>query len=159
MPIHYLPTAEVPDADYPFYMTTIRLHFHYGCGSMTRKSPLLERETPKGVLFMNPRDVANQGLFNHAPVGIRSRRGYLETRVISTDQVPPGLVSMPYHFNDTPSNQLTNDAQDPVTRMPELKACAVRIEPLPVDAEPRPIQVLRNADYEPAVEGAAGGEH
>ena len=159
MPIHHLPTAEVPDADYPFYMTTIRLHFHYGCGSMTRKSPLLERETPKGILFMNPRDVANQGLFNHAPVGIRSRRGYLETRVISTDQVPPGLVSMPYHFNDTPSNQLTNDAQDPVTRMPELKACAVRIEPLAFDAQPRPIQVLRNADYEPAVEGAAGGEH
>ncbi|WED20695.1 formate dehydrogenase subunit alpha [Vibrio sp. JC009] len=145
MPVHHLPTAEQPDGEYPYYLTTIRLHFHYGCGSMTRKSPLLERESPKGLLFMNPRDANNQGLFNHAPVGVRSRRGYLETRVIVTDQVPPGLVSIPYHFNDVPSNQLTNDAQDPVTRMPELKACAVRVEPLARDAEPRSIDVLKKS--------------
>lgn len=143
MPLHHLPTAEQPNSEYPYYLTTIRLHFHYGCGSMTRKSPLLERENPKGLLFMNPRDANNQQLFNHAPVGVRSRRGYLETRVIVTDQVPPGLVSIPYHFYDTPSNQLTNDAQDPITRMPELKACAVRVEPLARDAEPRSIHILR----------------
>ena len=40
-----MPVAELPDAEYPFAFTTQRLHFHYGCGSMTRKSPLLERET------------------------------------------------------------------------------------------------------------------
>lgn len=143
IPVHNLPTAELPDSEYPYYLTTIRLHFHYGCGSMTRKSPLLERESPKGLLFMNPRDANNQQLFNHAPVGVRSRRGYIETRVIVTDQVPPGLLSIPYHFFDTPSNQLTNDAQDPVTRMPELKACAVRVEPLPRDTEPKSIHTLR----------------
>ncbi|GAA4650371.1 formate dehydrogenase subunit alpha [Kistimonas scapharcae] len=143
MPLHYLPPAENPDAEYPYFLTTIRLHFHYGCGSMTRKSPLLERETPMGLLFMSPQDAANQGLFNNAPVGVRSRRGYVETRVVITDQLPPGLVSMPYHFDDTPSNQLTNDAQDPVTRMPELKACAVRVEPLDPAERPKPIQVLR----------------
>lgn len=145
MPVHYMPTAEQPDSQFPYYLTTIRLHFHYGCGSMTRKSPLLERESPKGLLFMNPRDASNQKLFNHAPVGVRSRRGYLETRVIVTDQVPPGLVSIPYHFFDVPSNQLTNDAQDPVTRIPELKACAVRVEPLPLSKEPRNIHALRQA--------------
>ncbi len=154
MPLHYLPPAENPDAEYPYYLTTIRLHFHYGCGSMTRKSPLLERETPKGVLFMNPQDAEKQGLFNHAPVGVRSRRGYVETRVIITDQLPPGLVSMPYHFDDTPSNQLTNDAQDPITRMPELKACAVKVEPLKPSDRPRPIQVLRELSSSDSVEGA-----
>ncbi|OQX39121.1 MAG: formate dehydrogenase subunit alpha [Oceanospirillales bacterium LUC14_002_19_P2] len=143
MPLHYLPPAENPDAEYPYFLTTIRLHFHYGCGSMTRKSPLLERETPMGLLFMSPQNAANQGLFNNAPVGVRSRRGYVETRVVITDQLPPGLVSMPYHFDDTPSNQLTNDAQDPVTRMQELKACAVRVEPLDPAERPKPIQVLR----------------
>ena len=154
MPVHYLPPEENPDDDYPFYLTTIRLHFHYGCGSMTRKSPILERESPEGLLFMNPRDGANNGLYNSAPVGVRSRRGYLETRVHLTDQVPPGLVSLPYHFKDTPSNQLTNDVQDPTTGMPELKACAVRIEPLDRSMQPRPIQILRDENYEPAVEEA-----
>ena len=121
IPLHHLPPVETPDAEYPYYLTTIRLHFHYGCGSMTRKSPILERETPSGLLFMHPQDARNQGLFNNAPVGVHSRRGYLETRVQFSDQMPQGLVSMPYHFDDIPSNQLTNDAQDPVTRMPELK--------------------------------------
>ncbi len=143
IPLHHQSPAENPDAEYPYFLTTIRLHFHYGCGSMTRKSPILERETPSGLLFMNPQDAKNQGLFNNAPVGVRSRRGYIETRVVFSDQLPPGLVSMPYHFDDIPSNQLTNDAQDPVTRMPELKACAVRIEPLSPTARPRPIKELR----------------
>ena len=44
---------------------------------------------------------------------------------------------MPYHFKEAPSNQLTNDAQDPLTKMPELKACAVRIEALPAEVAPR----------------------
>ncbi len=112
-------------------LTTNRLHFHYGCGSMTRKSPLLERETPAGVLFINPVDAKALQLQRFAPIGVRSRRGYLETRAMITDDVPPGLVSMPYHFKEAPSNQLTNTAQDPLTKMPELKACAVSVFPLP----------------------------
>jgi formate dehydrogenase major subunit len=43
---------------------------------------------------------------------------------------------MPYHFKEAPSNQLTNTAQDPITKMPELKACAVAVEPLAVDHQP-----------------------
>ncbi|MEI8597110.1 hypothetical protein P4S64_03750 [Vibrio sp. M60_M31a] len=43
---------------------------------------------------------------------------------------------MPYHFKEAPSNQLTNTAQDPVTKMPELKACAVEVELLPVGHKP-----------------------
>ncbi|PVZ65495.1 formate dehydrogenase subunit alpha [Pelagibaculum spongiae] len=155
IPLNWLPPAENPDADFPFYLTTIRLHFHYGCGSMTRKSPILERETPKGVLFMNLQDGANMGLYNHAPVSVSSRRGYLETRVVLIEELPQGLVSMPYHFNDTPSNQLTNDVQDPITKMPELKACAVKVTALPAGVEPRSIQVIKLENL--AAEEAASG--
>lgn len=136
LPVSQSEPDECPDAEYPFCFTTQRLHFHYGCGSMTRKSPLLERETPAGLLFMNPADAARLGLGAHQGVLVRSRRGRLETRVELTDDLPPGLVSMPYHFREAPCNRLTNDAQDPLSGMPELKACAVAVQALPAGRAP-----------------------
>ncbi len=133
---------EPPDGEYPLTLTTNRLHFHYGCGSMTRKSPLLERETPAGILFINPQDAADLTIDHLAAVGVKSRRGYLETRAMVSEDVPPGLVSMPYHFREAPSNQLTNNAMDPLTKMPELKACAVRVAPLPPGRQPRQIDTI-----------------
>jgi formate dehydrogenase major subunit len=134
---------EMPDKDYPLQLTTNRLHFHYGCGSMTRNSPLLERETPVGILFINPVDANNLEIHHQDSVSVKSRRGYLETRAMLTQDVPVGLVSMPYHFKEAPSNQLTNTAQDPVTKMPELKACAVIVKALGEGKVPKTIAQLQ----------------
>ena len=60
---------------------------------------------------------------------VRSRRGEVTTRAVVSDDVPPGMVAMPYHFSEAPANLLTNDALDPISRMPELKVCAVAVEP------------------------------
>lgn len=136
IPISHAGPAELPDENYPFWFTTNRLHFHYGCGSMTRKSPLLEREIPDGLVFMNPADAGQLGLRDRSPVRIVSRRGAVETRAILTDDLPPGTLTMPYHFREAPSNLVTNTAQDPVTKMPELKVCAVRVEVLPAGHVP-----------------------
>lgn len=137
LPVSQVPLDEVPDAEYPFAFTTHRLHFHYGGGAMTRQSPLLERETPLALLFMHPADGVALGLNERQAVRVRSRRGRLETRVHLTDDVPPGTLAMPYHFREAPCNQLTNPAQDPISRMPELKACAVAVEPLTPGVTPR----------------------
>lgn len=142
MPVHFTEIDEPADEQFPLLLTTNRLHFHYGCGSMTRKSPLLEREIPAGVLFINPEDAKALQLQRYSPIGVRSRRGYIETRAMITNDVPPGLVSMPYHFKEAPSNQLTNTAQDPITKMPELKACAVSVFPLPPGQVPKDVQHL-----------------
>ena len=136
LPVSQVAPDECPDAEYPFAFTTHRLHFHYGGGSMTRKSPLLERETPAALLFMHPDDGAGLGLRDQQAVRVRSRRGALETRVRLTDDVPPGTLAMPYHFREAPCNRLTNGAQDPLSHMPELKACAVAVEALPAGAHP-----------------------
>jgi len=135
IPVSHADPAEMPDEEYPLFFTTTRLHFHYGCGSMTRKSPLLERETPNGILFINPSDAQALGIKPQTKVRINSRRGQVETRAVVTDEVPPGTVAMPYHFKEAPSNQLTNNAQDPITKMPELKACAVQVTNL--ESEPK----------------------
>jgi formate dehydrogenase major subunit len=130
LPVRDTPPAERPDAEYPLQLTTARLHFQYGSGSMTRRAPLLERENPRGVLWINPVDAAARGIGAGAPVRIRSRRGEVTTRAVVSDEVPPGMVSMPYHFAEAPSNRLTNDHDlDPLSHMPELKVCAVAVEP------------------------------
>ena len=143
LPVNYVAVDESADNDFPLQLTTNRLHFHYGCGSMTRKSPLLEREIPPGILFINPQDARRYHIKQMAAVGIKSRRGYVETRAMITEDLPEGLVSMPYHFKEAPSNQLTNTAQDPVTKMPELKACAVSVFPLQPPREPKSVSQLQ----------------
>jgi formate dehydrogenase major subunit len=148
IPVEQTPTAESPDRQYPFWLTTNRLHYHYGCGSMTRQSPLLERETPDGLLFIHPQDARDLGLVDHQAVGVRSRRGYLETRIIYSEQLAPGLLSMPYHFKEAPSNQLTNDAMDLLTEMPELKACAVNLQALDANRQPRSIGEIIEANQQ-----------
>lgn len=137
---------ETADEEFPLLLTTNRLGFHYGCGSMSRRSPLLERETPPGYLFIHPLDAQELGIGQHEAIGIRSRRGYVETRAMISEDVAQGLVSMPYHFREAPSNQLTNNAQDPVTKMPELKACAVSVKPLPAGQGPRDIDTIRREE-------------
>jgi formate dehydrogenase major subunit len=129
VPLDHVGPVELPDASYPLTLTTTRLGFHYGCGSMTRKSPLLERETPRGLLYIHPHDAARLHLVQGSPVSVGSRRGEVQTAAVLSDEVPEGVVAMPYHFREAPCNLVTNDAQDPVTRMPELKVCAVRVEP------------------------------
>lgn len=154
LPVHPVDIDEPADDDHPLLLTTHRLHFHYGCGSMTRKSPLLERETPNGILFINPKDAKQLAIKAHDSVSVSSRRGYLETRAIISNTVPPGLVSMPYHFREAPSNQLTNTAQDPVTKMPELKACAVKVTRLPTGQIPKDIDTLRRHKTPNCLHGA-----
>jgi formate dehydrogenase major subunit len=122
--------AELPDSDYPLQLTTFRLHHQYGCGSMTRRAPLLERENPRGLVWIHPHDAAARHIANEGAVRVKSRRGDLVSRAIVSEQVPPGVVAMPYHFREAPSNLLTNDALDPISRMPELKGCAVEVERL-----------------------------
>ena len=120
---------ELPDGEYPLQLTTFRLHFQYGSGSMTRRAPLLERENPRGILWINPADAAARAITTGMPVRVRSRRGEVRTRAVVSDQVPAGVVAMPYHFHEAPSNLLTNNALDPLSKMPELKVCAVAVEP------------------------------
>ena len=129
IPVVDTPPAELPDAEYPLQLTTFRLHHQYGCGSMTRRAPLLERENPRGILWINPVDASARAISAGSRVRVRSRRGEVATRAIVSTSVPPGMVAMPYHFSEAPSNLVTNNALDPISRMPELKVCAVAVEP------------------------------
>lgn len=130
MPLSFRDAAELPDDQYPLMLTTDRSLFHYHTGSMTRRVAGLEQLNSEELLKMNPLDAQKLGLEDQEMVKISSRRGATKVKTKLTGICPPGLVSMTFHFAESPTNVLTNAALDPVAKIPETKVCAVRVEKL-----------------------------
>ena len=126
--IAFKPAAELPDAEYPLYLSTGRIQYHYHTGSMTRRSPGLDRLAPEERIELHPEDAARLAIGNGDWVRVVSRRGEVTARVRLTDRSAPGLVFGTFHFKEVPINLLTNDALDPVAKIPEFKVAAVRVE-------------------------------
>jgi formate dehydrogenase (coenzyme F420) alpha subunit len=120
--------AEVPDAEYPLILTTGRCLWQFHTGSMTRRSEDLEREAPTGWVEICPDDAKALGITNGEKVRAVSRRGQIEITAKVTDDIKKGEVFIPFHFAECAANILTNNALDPIAKIPEYKACAVRIE-------------------------------
>lgn len=120
--------AEPPDAEYPYALTTGRQIEHWHTGTMTLKVPELKRSAPAAYVEINPRDAAKIGVKSKDKVKITSRRGsiVLEAKVI--DAPRDGLVFVPMHYPDKMINSLTNDAFDALSKQPEYKICAVKLE-------------------------------
>jgi len=128
VPLEYKPSAEVPDKRYPFILTTDRSIFHFHTGTMTRNVQGMDLLDGQELLDINPADAARLGIDSDTVVQVSSRRGKISVKANVTNVCPPGVVSMTFHFAETPTNVLTNAALDPVAKIPETKVCAVRIE-------------------------------
>jgi predicted molibdopterin-dependent oxidoreductase YjgC len=128
IPVQHKPPAEVPDKDYPFILSTGRLLFHYNTGTMTIRVQNILREYPRNFVQINPVDAKEIGIKDRQIVNIKTRRGELNVSAQVTDKVKIGVLWMPFHFSNEPTNVLTNSAFDPVCRTGEYKACAARIE-------------------------------
>jgi formate dehydrogenase alpha subunit len=123
----YIPPAEPPDEEYPFVLTTGRVGFQYHTGTMTRRVSILQREAPKAVLEMNPKDARRLRVRDGTVVAVESRRGELHLPVAVTPDLPEGVVFSTFHYSENNINELTICAIDPVAKIPELKSCAVSI--------------------------------
>ena len=128
MPLEYKPPAELPDDEYPLLLTTERSLYHYHTGSITRKVEGLNILRANEWVEMNPKDAEALGVSDSEMVKVISRRGEITSKVKITDISPPGVVSMTFHFAESPTNVVTSPALDPVAKIPELKVCAVRVE-------------------------------
>jgi len=129
--IPYEEPAELTDDEYPILLTTGRMLYHYNV--MTRYSRNLDGLRPHELAEVHPADAARLGLGEGETARVTSRRGSITTRVTITDRVPEGTVFMTFHYKESPVNELTNSAADPVTMTAEFKVCAVRVEkPAPV---------------------------
>jgi assimilatory nitrate reductase catalytic subunit len=123
------PFPEQPNVEYPFVLNTGRTVEHWHTRTKTGRVPILEAMSPRAWLEMNPRDARHLQLKPHDQVDIVSRRSRVrgvELRV--TEIVAPGQVFMPFHYVETNSNLVTQSAFDPISREPNYKQCAVRVE-------------------------------
>jgi formate dehydrogenase major subunit/formate dehydrogenase alpha subunit len=127
-PIPYIPPAELPDEDYPMVLTTGRVLYHWHGGEMSRRSQGLLSIYSKPLIEVNEEDAQRIGLDGKSRVRITSRRGSIEAEAQVTDRVPLGTIFANFHFPEASVNELTNAALDPVSKIPEFKVCAVKIE-------------------------------
>jgi formate dehydrogenase alpha subunit len=126
--IEYRAPAELSDAEYPSLLTTGRVHQHYHTGTMTRKGSALNSLYPEPLAEINAEDAKILNISDGSYVHIISRRGRLKVKTSVSEMTDRGVVFMPFHFYEAAVNRLTNGALDPVSKIPEFKVCAVRIE-------------------------------
>jgi len=127
-PIEYTSPAEEIDAEYPLIMTTGRLLDHFHTGTMSRNSKVLNENVPEGYVELNPNDAQNYNIKDGETISISSRRGSLRVKTKVTEKTKPNVVFFPWHFFEAAANKLTNDALDPLCKIPEYKVCSCRIE-------------------------------
>jgi assimilatory nitrate reductase catalytic subunit len=128
-PIPFRESAEVVDDDFPIWLTTGRVVSQYLSGTQTRRIGALVRQYPEPLCEVHPRLAESLGVADGDLVTVTSRRGdmTLPAHVVAT--IRPDTVFIPYHWPGAKAaNQLTHRALDPLSRMPEFKVSAVRIE-------------------------------
>ncbi len=129
--VEYLAPAEMPDADYPYFLTTGRMFAHFHTGTMTRISSHLDVEQTTGYVSISPTDAEELEVQDGEVLVLSSRRGRMEAPAKISTSLKPGTVFLPIHFGENPTNVLTSsEAFDPLAKIPEFKVSAVKIEKL-----------------------------
>lgn len=134
--------AELPDpasGDYPFILNTGRLQHQWHTLTKTAAVRKLNKLDGAPFIEIHPDDARALEVCDGVEVEVASRRGRAVLPAVITDRVSPGNVWVPFHWNDEQGenltiNAVTNDAVDPTSLQPELKVCAVRLTPVPVDS-------------------------
>jgi formate dehydrogenase alpha subunit len=132
-PLSYNPAAELPDAEFPFILSTGRVLYHWHGGTMTRRSKL-DEIYPEATVEIHPQDASQLGVTHGEWIRVRSRRGQIEVKALVTERSPRGLVFIPFHFAEAAANELTIDARDARAKIPDYKVCAIALERIPAES-------------------------
>ena len=134
-PVRHQAPGEEPDEDFPLYLTTGRVLAQYQSGTQTRRLAQLNEISPGPQAEVNPATAERYSLVDGGTVTLETRRGAAVFTVKLSPQIRPDTVFAPFHWAGRQSaNRLTNPALDPISKMPEFKVCAVRIQPADAQA-------------------------
>ena len=129
IPVEWEPFPEPPNSDFPLVLNTGRTVEHWHTRTKTGKVPILERLSPEAWVEMNPRDARALHLKPQDRVDVVSRRGRVRDVTLRvTETVGPGQIFVPFHYAEANANQVTQSAFDPISREPNYKQSAVRVE-------------------------------
>ncbi|MGH9137771.1 MAG: molybdopterin oxidoreductase family protein [Acidimicrobiales bacterium] len=124
------PMSERPRERFPFVLNTGRTVEHWHTRTKTGRIPILEQLAPEAWVEVNPTDASALGVRSGDVVRLVSPRGAIDAiRARVTATVRSGELFVPFHWDERCANRLTNDEFDPISREPNYKQCAVRIEP------------------------------
>jgi formate dehydrogenase alpha subunit len=124
--IDHIPPHEVPDEEYPFLLNTGRILQHYNV--TTPYSMGIQSMWSEESSEVNPEDACKLGVENGDMIKVTSRRGTITARAKVTDRVPPGMIWMSFHYTASPTNAITSEGLDPITKTGEYKVAAVKVE-------------------------------
>lgn len=126
----YEPAAEVPDIEFPFWLNTGRVIEHWHSGSMTRRIPILHQGVPNAYVELHPADAKRLGVKTGDSVRITSRRGsiVMPAQVEVRARPAEGQVFVPFFDEKYLINEVTLDAYCPISKQPDYKKCAVKVE-------------------------------
>ena len=123
------PVADAPNQNYPFVLNTGRTVEHWHTRTKTGRVDILEKLAPEAWVEMNPGDAEGLGVRSGDRVRLVSRRGVVDDIAVRvTSVVREGEVFVPFHYDEWCANRLTFDQFDPISREPNYKQCAVRVE-------------------------------
>ncbi|HEU4551571.1 MAG TPA: molybdopterin oxidoreductase family protein [Chitinophaga sp.] len=130
VPVSYREPAEVTDQDYPVVLTTGRVVSQYLSGTQTRRIGKLVDQYPEPLLEVHPEMAVRYGIAQGELVRVITRRGAADFHANIVETIRKDTVFIPYHWPGKKSaNQLTIGTLDPVSKIPEFKVCACRLEP------------------------------
>jgi assimilatory nitrate reductase catalytic subunit len=125
----YAPPAEDVDGEYPIILTTGRVVSQFLSGTQTRRIGPLVDHYPEPRVEIHPQLAGRLGIADGDWITVESRRGDATLRAQVVKTIRPDTIFIPYHWAGRRSaNQLTISAQDPISKIPEYKVCAVRIK-------------------------------
>jgi len=126
----YQRPPEEPDSEYPFWLCTGRVLEHWHTGSMTRRIKQLHQAMPRALVELNRADAQQMGLKTGDLVKVKSRRGEVTLPVSVGGRGKPqrGSVFVPFFDETVLINRVTLDAMCNISKQPDYKKCAVRIE-------------------------------
>jgi assimilatory nitrate reductase catalytic subunit len=130
IPVEHKGAVEAIDEEYPFFLTTGRILAQYQSGAQTRRVKQLVEASPVPFVELHPDMADRLGISEGNEVRVVSRRGEAVVQARLTDTIRYDTVFIPFHWaGKGRANLLTNPALDPLSKMPEFKVCAVRLEP------------------------------
>ena len=128
-PVEFRSPAEEPDREFPLYLTTGRILAQYQSGTQTRRIAALVASSPRAFVQIHPSMARTYGIQEGDEVRLTTRRGTAVVSAQLTQSIRMDTLFVPFHFEGSGrANLLTNPALDPVSRMPEFKVCAARLE-------------------------------
>jgi formate dehydrogenase major subunit len=123
------PPFEKLNDEYPLALCTVREVGHYSVRTMTGNCRALQTLADEpGFVQINSADAEKYGIKDQELIWVSSRRGRVMSRAKITDRANKGTVYMTYQWWIGACNELAVDAMDPISKTPEFKYAAAKVE-------------------------------